>query len=79
MNRARVLTPGKARAPAPTPNRPPCPTTTRSLRGSTSPAQPVSSLQPSPNLYTIEVLCDDAALAAVQADPNYQVLWSEPA
>ena len=40
--------------------------------------QPVSSIAPSPNLFTAEVACDDATLAAIEADANYTVLWSEP-
>jgi hypothetical protein len=32
---------------------------------------------PSPNVYMIFIRCDDTTLAAIEADPKYQVLWSE--
>lgn len=40
--------------------------------------QPCQNIPPTPNLFTAEVVCDDATLAAIEADPNYSVLWSEP-
>lgn len=43
--------------------------------------QPVGSLPPSPNLYAIEVLCQDSVMTAIEADANYSdgILWSEDA
>lgn len=38
---------------------------------------PGVNLTPAPNQLVLEVLCDDAALAAIEADPNYFVLSSE--
>jgi hypothetical protein len=42
--------------------------------------QPVASLLPAPNVHTVELVCTDASLAALQADSNYApgILWSEP-
>jgi hypothetical protein len=40
--------------------------------------QPAQGLLPAPNLFTVQVVCDDATLAAIEADPTYSVLWSEP-
>ena len=34
-------------------------------------------LIPAPNAYTLQVTCDDATLAAIQADANYVVLFFE--
>ncbi|MGB8648862.1 MAG: hypothetical protein WCF84_26735 [Anaerolineae bacterium] len=41
--------------------------------------QPRSSLIPAPNVFVVEVVCDDTVAAAIDADPKYAVLWSEPA
>lgn len=41
--------------------------------------QPVVNLIPGPNLVTVEIKCGQAVYDAVAADPNYTVLWSEPA
>jgi hypothetical protein len=41
--------------------------------------QPAGNIVPGPNLFTIEIVCDDITLASIQNDANYQVLWSEPA
>jgi hypothetical protein len=42
--------------------------------------QPAANIKPSPNVYTVELVCTDATLAALQADPNYApgILWSQP-
>ncbi len=37
--------------------------------------QPAGNLPPAPNLFTVEITCDDAVMTAIQADANYQVLW----
>lgn len=34
-------------------------------------------IAPAPNLYVIEAQMDAATLAALEADQNYYVLWSE--
>ena len=39
--------------------------------------QPAGSIVPSPNLFMIEAVCTDTALAAIEADATYSVLWSE--
>jgi hypothetical protein len=41
--------------------------------------QPAASLVPSPNLYTVEIVCQDAILAQIAADANYSIVWSESA
>ena len=42
--------------------------------------QPAANIKPSPNVYTVELVCMDGTLSAIQADPNYSsgILWSEP-
>jgi len=39
--------------------------------------QPAVNLTPNPNLYSVYCECDDATLAAINADSNYYVVWSE--
>lgn len=39
--------------------------------------QPTANLRPDPNEYTVAVVCDQATLDAIEADPTYEVLWSE--
>lgn len=33
--------------------------------------QPAANLVPSPNLLVVEITCDDATMAAIQAHPDY--------
>lgn len=42
-------------------------------------AQPVENLSPDPNLYVIELECDAATLAAIEADRRFYVIWSDNA
>jgi hypothetical protein len=39
--------------------------------------QPRANLAPAPNLYIVEVECDAATLAAIEADTRFFILWSE--
>lgn len=39
--------------------------------------QPAENLQPDPNLFAVEIVCDDAVLEAIDADSTYLVLWDE--
>ena len=39
--------------------------------------QDVEQLVPTVNAYVIEVICSEAQLAAIEADPNYCVITSE--
>jgi len=41
--------------------------------------QPIENIPPSPNMYVIEMKCDDATLALIEADPKYIVLTVEAA
>lgn len=41
--------------------------------------QPAENLQPDPNLLAVEIVCEDAVLAQIDADPDYEILWSEDA
>lgn len=41
-------------------------------------AQPNANITPDPNLYIVQIECDDAVLTAIEADANYFVLWDEP-
>lgn len=39
--------------------------------------QPVQNISPEPNEYTVEIICTEAVLDAIEADAQYEVLWSE--
>ena len=39
--------------------------------------QPSANLQPNPNMYIVEITCDQTTLDAIESDNNYEVLWSE--
>ena len=39
--------------------------------------QNVDVISPDPNAYTLEVICDEATLDAIEADDNCVVMWSE--
>jgi hypothetical protein len=41
--------------------------------------QPAPSIVPSPNLYTVEIVCSDAVLAQIAGDATYSIVWSESA
>jgi hypothetical protein len=41
--------------------------------------QPAANLVPNPNLYTVEIVCQDAVLALIAGNANYSIVWSEPA
>ena len=83
MNRVRVLTPwgtkGKAGFfPQVLIDHPLSPNSGETYQDVTG--QPTANIVPSPNVYTVELVCTDATLSAIQADPNYApgILWSEP-
>ena len=39
--------------------------------------QPSANLTPNPNNFSSLIECDDATLAAIEADNQYYVVWSE--
>ena len=39
--------------------------------------QDASVISPEPNAYTIDIVCDDIALEAINNDVNCAVMWSE--
>ena len=39
--------------------------------------QPSANLQPDPNLYNVLVEVEESVLDAINADPDYLVLWQE--
>ena len=39
--------------------------------------QSVDVISPDPNAYTVEVVCDEVTLDALEADDNCVVMWSE--
>ena len=47
--------------------------------GSDMTCQPSKNLPPSPNLHAVQIECDAVTLAAIEADVNYHVLWSDNA
>jgi hypothetical protein len=40
-------------------------------------AQPAANIMPNPNLLAVEIKCDSATLAAIEADPQFNLLWSD--
>ena len=41
--------------------------------------QDSENLHPQPNMYIVQIECDQATLSAMEADSQYLVLWSEDA
>jgi hypothetical protein len=39
--------------------------------------QPAENLQPDPNLFVVEAVCEEATLALIEADPDFVVLEEE--
>ena len=39
--------------------------------------QPSANLHPDPNLYIVQIECDQATLDLIDADPNYVIGWVE--
>ena len=39
--------------------------------------QPSENLTPNPNMYIVQIECDEATLEAIEADSKYEILWSE--
>jgi hypothetical protein len=39
--------------------------------------QAAASIVPNPNLYTVEIVCQDGVLTQIAADANYSIVWSE--
>lgn len=39
--------------------------------------QTPAQLLPDPNAYTVEIICDEATLAQIEADNRFVVLWDE--
>jgi hypothetical protein len=83
MNRVRLLTPWKGTGTTLDPNRPAVaddhPLGTSEYWSDVT-GQAAANIRPSPNIYTIELVCTDATLTALQNDANYGpgILWSEP-
>ena len=40
-------------------------------------AQPSENLSPNPNLFACKIECDDVTLTAIEADPNYYVVYAD--
>ena len=77
MLRARVLTPWAGTGTPADPFRPKLRDDYPLVQALDCTGQPAANLVPSPNACTVEVVCTDAVLAQVEADPAYAVLWSE--
>lgn len=75
MIRARILTPWVQVAGV---NQPQLPLDHALTAWQDVTGQPAANLLPAPNLFTVEVLCTQAAYDAIAADANYTILWSEP-
>lgn len=39
--------------------------------------QDTSVISPDPNAYTVEIICEDTVLTALNSDSDYVILWSE--
>jgi hypothetical protein len=75
MKTAQVITPWTGSGTKDDPNRPLLADQYTLLKWSDVTGQAAANLPPSPNLYTLEIVCDDAVMTTIQNDPNYQVLW----
>lgn len=79
MNRAEIITPwigtGATTADA---NRPQLGDDHTLSRWEDVTGQPSENLHPTPNLFIVRANMTDAVLAAIETDPTYEVLWSEP-
>jgi hypothetical protein len=77
MQRAQVLTPRAGNGTPGNKNRPQLRDDYPAITFSDVTAQAWGALPPDPNLYVIEITCEDATLTAIEADATYQILWSE--
>lgn len=77
MKRAQVLTPWIGDGSDGNAYHPQLPTDHAVLRWVDVTAQPTENLQPDPNLFVVEIVGEDAVLAAIDADSTYLVLWDE--
>jgi hypothetical protein len=48
-----------------------------SMRCQDATNQPAKELQPDPNLLAVEAVLSPEALASIETDPRFYVLWSE--
>jgi hypothetical protein len=77
MRRARVVTPWSGSGTAAAPFVPKLLTAYALAWHQDVTGQPAASLVPSPNAYTVEIVCLDTVLSQIEADSTYSVLWSE--
>jgi hypothetical protein len=82
MNRVRILTPWKGAGTLLDSNRPAVIDDHPLVAGeswSDITGQPGANLKPTPNVFTVELVCTDATLTALQNDANYApgILWIE--
>jgi hypothetical protein len=77
MKRAHVVGPWAGTGAKPTPYRPQLAIDYALLKYSDATGQPAQNLVPSPNLFTADITCTDAVMAAILADANYSVVWSD--
>lgn len=80
LYRAEILTPWVAAADDPSPmpsNHPKLADDYTFSKWEDVTGQPSANIMPDPNLYIILVEAEQAIIEAIDADPDYEVLWSE--
>lgn len=75
--KARILTPWSGSGKEDDPFRPRLADDHKLVRWKDVTAQPAANLQPDPNLFVVEVEATAEALAAIESDSQYLILWSE--
>lgn len=76
MYRAEALTPWTGSGERHDPHRPLLPTA-HAVTWNDVTGQSLAAGRPDPDLVAILVTCDEATLDAIEADQDYEVLWSE--
>ena len=79
MNRAHVVTPWSGSGTDTARYQPQLAATYALVSWVDVTGQSAANIVPSPNLYTVEIVCSDAVLAQIAADATYSIVWSEPA
>jgi hypothetical protein len=79
MKRAHVVTPWTGNGTAAASYRPQLAVTYALTSWMDVTGQAPANIPPSPNLFTVEIVCADAVLTQIAGDVNYSIVWSEPA
>lgn len=77
MIKAEITTPWTGTGTMKDPNRPLLPDIFTIKSWTDTTGQPAENLQPDPNIFIIEVVCEQAVLNAIELDDRFAVLWDE--